>query len=313
MASDLSGSVRSAERPAPTRRPEDSVPAGGTRRVEAGLDALETAAAGPARRGAWQVFTRSVLPPVVFLAALVGVWELVYLAGVKPSYALPGPAAVARVFWETVQDGRALEAVWTSVSRGAVGFAMSLVIGTLLGLAMWASRWLRAAVGPIVSGLQSLPSVAWVPAAIIWFQLSNAAIYTVVLLGAVPSIANGLLSGFKQVPPLFDRVGRVLGLSAFGRVRLVLLPAALPGYLGGLRQGWAFAWRSLMAAELITYSPSLGQGLGQLLNIGRELSQMSLVITSIALILVVGVAIELLVFAPLERRVLQTRGLTTGR
>jgi NitT/TauT family transport system permease protein len=313
MASDLSGSVRSAERPAPTRRPEDSVPAGGTRRIEAGLDALDTAAAGPARRGAWQVFTRSVLPPVVFLAALVGVWELVYLAGVKPSYALPGPAAVARVFWETVQDGRALEAVWTSVSRGAVGFAMSLVIGTLLGLAMWASRWLRAAVGPIVSGLQSLPSVAWVPAAIIWFQLSNAAIYTVVLLGAVPSIANGLLSGFKQVPPLFDRVGRVLGLSAFGRVRLVLLPAALPGYLGGLRQGWAFAWRSLMAAELITYSPSLGQGLGQLLNIGRELSQMSLVITSIALILVVGVAIELLVFAPLERRVLQTRGLTTGR
>ena len=99
-------------------------------------------------------------------------------------------------------------------------------------------------------------------------------------------------------------------LSALGRIRYVLLPAALPGYLGGLRQGWAFAWRSLMAAELITYSPSLGQGLGQLLNIGRELSQMSLVITSITLILVVGVAIELLVFAPLERRVLVRRGLT---
>src|SRR3954451_14314908 len=92
----------------------------------------------------------------------------------------------------------------------------------------------------------------------------------VCLLGAVPSIANGLLTGMKQVPPLFDRVGRVLGLSAVGRVRHVLLPAALPGYLGGLRQGWAFAWRSLMAAELITYSPKLGQGLGQLLNIGRE-------------------------------------------
>jgi NitT/TauT family transport system permease protein len=313
MASDLSASVRSAERPQAHPTPEQPGPRAGTRSVEAGLDALDAAGHGPARRGAGYVFTHSVLPPIVFLAALVGVWQLVYVAGVKPSYALPGPAAVAKVFWETVQDGRALEAVWTSVSRGAVGFAMSLVIGTLLGLAMWASRWLRAAVGPIVSGLQSLPSVAWVPAAIIWFQLSNAAIYTVVLLGAVPSIANGLLSGFKQVPPLYDRVGRVLGLSAFGRIRHVLLPAALPGYLGGLRQGWAFAWRSLMAAELITYSPSLGQGLGQLLNIGRELSQMSLVITSIALILVVGVAIELLVFAPLERRVLHTRGLTTGR
>ena len=283
------------------------------RAVVAGLDRLETAAAAPGGPGVGRRLARSVLPPVVFLAALVGVWQLAYVLELKPPYALPGPADVASTFWETVQDGRAGEAIWTSLSRGAVGFALSLVIGTLLGLAMWGSRWLRAAIGPIVSGLQSLPSVAWVPAAIIWFQLSNAAIYTVVLLGAVPSIANGLLTGMRQVPPLFDRVGRVLGLSAIGRVRHVLLPAALPGYLGGLRQGWAFAWRSLMAAELITYSPKLGQGLGQLLNIGRELSQMSLVITSIVLILVVGVAIELLVFAPLERGLLNRRGLTTAR
>jgi NitT/TauT family transport system permease protein len=280
------------------------------RSVVAGLDALDAGPQLPPRPGPGRVFVRSVLPPIVFLAALVGVWQLAFEAGVKPSYALPSPAKVGEVFWGTVQDGRAVEAIWTSLSRGAVGFAMSLVIGTLLGLAMWWSRWLRAAVGPIVSGLQSLPSVAWVPAAIIWFGLSNAAIYTVVLLGAVPSIANGLLGGMKQVPPLFDRVGRVLGLSSLARTRYVLLPAALPGYLGGLRQGWAFAWRSLMAAELITYSPALGQGLGQLLNLGRELSQMSLVITSITLILVVGVAIELLLFAPLERRVLNRRGLT---
>jgi NitT/TauT family transport system permease protein len=278
--------------------------------VVAGLDALDAGPQLPPRPGPGRVFVRSVLPPIVFLAAVVVVWQLAYEAGIKPPYALPSPAKVWEVFWATVQSGRAAEAIWTSLSRGAVGFAMSLVIGTLLGLAMWWSRWLRAAIGPIVSGLQSLPSVAWVPAAIIWFGLSNAAIYTVVLLGAVPSIANGLLSGMKQVPPLFDRVGRVLGLSSLARTRYVLLPAALPGYLGGLRQGWAFAWRSLMAAELITYSPALGQGLGQLLNLGRELSQMSLVITSITLILVVGVAIELLLFAPLERRVLHRRGLT---
>ena len=282
----------------------------GTRAVEAGLDALDSAPSLPAGPSLGKRFVRSVLPPIVFLAALVGVWQVAYSSGVKPSYALPSPSDVAQTFWETVQDGRAFDAIWTSLSRGAVGFGLSLVIGTALGLAMWWSRWLRAGIGPIVSGLQSLPSVAWVPAAIIWFGLTNGAIYTVVLLGAVPSIANGLLSGMKQVPPLFDRVGRVLGLSALGRTRHVLLPAALPGYLGGLRQGWAFAWRSLTAAELITYSPQLGQGLGQLLNIGRELSQMSLVITSIALILAVGIAIELLVFAPLERRVLVRRGLT---
>jgi NitT/TauT family transport system permease protein len=299
MASDLQRLGRS-----PGEVPQED------RSVVAGLDALESTAQLPPKPGPGRIFVRSVLPPIVFLVLLVGVWQLAFMAEIKPPYALPSPAKVWESFWTAVQEGRAAEAIWTSLSRGGIGFAMSLVIGTLLGLAMWWSRWLRAAIGPIVSGLQSLPSVAWVPAAIIWFGLTDAAIYTVVLLGAVPSIANGLLTGMKQVPPLFDRVGRVLGLSAIARTRYVLLPAALPGYLGGLRQGWAFAWRSLMAAELITYSPALGQGLGQLLNLGRELSQMSLVITSIGLILIVGVAIELLVFAPLERRVLNRRGLT---
>jgi NitT/TauT family transport system permease protein len=301
MASDLLRSRRAVVA-------ESRAPA--TDDVVAGLDALGSTPQLPPRPSLGRRFVRTLLPPIVFFAGLIGVWQLVYMAGLKPPYALPSPAKVAETFWETVVDGRAAEAIWTSVSRGAIGFAMSLVIGTLLGLAMWSSSWLRRAIGPTVSGLQSLPSVAWVPAAIIWFGLTDAAIYMVVLFGAVPSIANGLVSGMKQVPPLFDRVGRVLGLSALGRIRYVLLPAALPGYLGGLRQGWAFAWRSLMAAELITFAPSLGLGLGQLLNVGRELSQMSLVITAIVLILLVGLAIELLVFAPLERRVLVRRGLT---
>src|SRR3954454_17762298 len=134
------------------------------------LDALDAAPQGPPAPGPWKVSVRSVLPPIVFLACVVAVWQLAYVAEIKPPYALPSPADVAETFWATVQAGRASEAIWTSLSRGAVGFAMSLVIGTLLGLAMWGSRWLRAAIGPIVSGLQSLPSVAWVPAAIIWFQ-----------------------------------------------------------------------------------------------------------------------------------------------
>jgi NitT/TauT family transport system permease protein len=259
------------------------------------------------------VFVRSVLPPLVAVAAFIVLWQLAYSSELKPSYALPSPLDVLHTFGQTVRDGRAWDAISISVTRGAVGFLASLVVGTVLGLAMWRSRWLRAALGPFVSGLQSLPSVAWVPAAIIWFGLSDAAIYAVVLLGAVPSIANGLLAGFDQVPPLLDRVGRVLGLGTAGRIRYVLLPAALPGYLAGLKQGWAFSWRSLMAAELITYSPALGIGLGQQLNMGRELNAMDLVIASIFLILVVGVAIELLVFAPVERRVLRARGLTVAQ
>src|SRR6185295_14547447 len=147
--------------------------------------------------------------------------------------------------------GDLAEGVSNSLRRGGLGFLASLAIGTPLGLFIARVRPVRRAIGPLISGLQSLPSVAWVPAAIIWFGLSDAAIYAVVLLGAVPSIANGLLAGFDQVPPLLDKVGRVLGLSTIGRIRHVLLPAALPGYLAGLKQGWAFSWRSLMAAELI--------------------------------------------------------------
>ncbi|MBV8995171.1 MAG: ABC transporter permease [Pseudonocardiales bacterium] len=290
----------------------ESLHADATRAFEAGLDALE-APAPPPRPGPAKVFVRSVLPPIVAVAAFIALWQLAYSAGIKPSYALPSPLDVFQAFGQTLRDGRAWEAVSISVSRGAEGFAASVVVGTVLGLAMWQSRWLRTALGPFVSSLQSLPSIAWVPAAIIWFGLSDAAIYAVVLLGAVPSIANGLLAGFDQVPPLLDKVGRVLGLGTAGRIRHVLLPAALPGYLAGLKQGWAFSWRSLMGAELITYSPALGMGLGQLLDVGRELNAMDLVIASIALILIVGVAIELLVFAPLERRVLRARGLTVAR
>ena len=291
---------------------EDTTRTDDRRVFEAGLDALE-APTPPPRPGPGTVFLRSVLPPLVAVAGFIALWQLAYNAGIKPSYALPSPLEVVATFGQTVRDGRAWTAVSISVSRGVMGFVASVAVGTALGLAMWRSRWLRAAIGPFVSGLQSLPSVAWVPAAIIWFGLSDAAIYAVVLLGAVPSIASGLLAGFDQVPPLLDKVGRVLGLTTAGRIRHVLLPAALPGYLAGLKQGWAFSWRSLMAAELITYSPALGIGLGQQLNIGRELNAMDLVIASVFLILVIGVAIELLVFAPLERRVLRARGLTAAR
>ncbi|HWM40562.1 MAG TPA: ABC transporter permease subunit, partial [Streptomyces sp.] len=131
----------------------------------------------------------------------------------------------------------------------------------------------------------------------------------VVLLGAVPSIANGTISGIDQVPPLYLRVGKVLGARGLTTARHILMPAALPGYLGGLKQGWAFSWRSLMAAELIATSPELGAGLGQLLETGRAYQDMSLVLGAILLILLVGIGIELLIFAPLERRVLRQRGL----
>ena len=275
--------------------------------LEAGLDALESHQR--ARVPRWRRTVSSVWPPAVAVALLLGAWELAYRAGVKPPYALPSPADVGLVILAQLRDGTLLGAIETSVTRGALGFLIALAIGTPLGLLVGRVRVVRRAIGPILSGLQSLPSVAGVPASIIFFGLGEAAIYAVVLLGAVPSIANGMISGIDQVPPLYLRVGRVLGARGLSTARFVLLPAVLPAYLAGLRQGWAFSWRSLMAAELIVSSPELGLGLGQLLDQGRLLSDMSLVFAGILGILVVGIAVELCLFAPLEKRVLRRRGL----
>lgn len=275
--------------------------------LEAGLDALETreVARAPRARRAWS----ATWPPLVFVALLIGVWQAVCTAEVLPSYRLPSPGLTLTALREQWDSGDLQHAVWNSVSRGALGFAASLVLGTALGLVVGRVKPVRRAVGPILSGLQSLPSVAWVPAAILWFGPNSTTIYFVVLLGAVPSIANGMISGLDQVPPLFVRVGWVLGARRFTLARHVLLPAALPGYVGGMRQGWAFSWRSLMAAELVARTPELGLGVGQLLDLSRQNADIAGVVAGVFTILVIGIAIELCLFAPLERSVLRRRGL----
>ncbi|WPO70601.1 MULTISPECIES: ABC transporter permease [unclassified Streptomyces] len=277
--------------------------------LEAGLDALETTA-GPTRTPVRQVLTQKVLPPLTAVLLVLVVWQvLVSFKVVDDPSKLPSPSAV----WDEVRtawlQGTLLDYIWTSVSRGLLGFLLALAIGTPLGLIVARVRFIRAAIGPILSGLQSLPSVAWVPPAVLWLGLNNQMMYAVILLGAVPSIANGLVSGVDQVPPLFLRAGRTLGATGLRHTWHIVLPAALPGYLAGLKQGWAFSWRSLMAAEIIASSPELGVGLGQLLENGRNASSMPMIFLAIFLILIVGIAIDLLIFSPLERRVLRGRGL----
>ncbi|MEV6314346.1 ABC transporter permease [Streptomyces sp. NPDC051776] len=275
--------------------------------LEAGLDALDTVQVR--RTPLRQALVQKVLPPVVAVALVIVVWQLLVRAQVTEAYKLPAPSAV----WESVRElwlqGELFSVVWTSISRGLSGFLLALAIGTPLGLLVARVRFVRAAIGPILSGLQSLPSVAWVPPAVIWLGLNDSMMYAVILLGAVPSIANGLVSGVDQVPPLFLRAGRTLGASGLRGTWHVVMPAALPGYLAGLKQGWAFSWRSLMAAEIIASSPDLGLGLGQLLENGRNNADMPGVFLAIILILIVGIAIDLLLFSPLERLVLRNRGL----
>ncbi|MCQ8832502.1 ABC transporter permease [Streptomyces malaysiensis] len=275
--------------------------------LEAGLDALD--AVQTKRVSPVEVLVQKVLPPIVAVAVVLAVWKVLVLAKVTADYKLPDPGRVWDALHQLWLEGELFDIVWTSVSRGLFGFVIALAIATPLGLVVARVKFIRAGIGPILSGLQSLPSVAWVPPAVIWLGLNDQMMYTVILLGAVPSIANGLVAGIDQVPPLFLRAGRTLGARGLVSARHILLPAALPGYVAGLKQGWAFSWRSLMAAEIIAKSPDLGLGLGQYLENQRNNSDMAGVLLGILMILVVGIAIELLIFAPIERRVLRSRGL----
>ncbi|MFD7326619.1 ABC transporter permease [Streptomyces sp. NPDC059875] len=275
--------------------------------LEAGLDALD--AVQVRRTPVREVLVKKVLPPVVAVLLVLLVWQLLVVAEVTDESKLPAPSAV----WDSVTtmwlEGTLLEVLWTSVSRALLGFLMALAIGTPLGLLVARVKFVRAAIGPVLAGLQSLPSVAWVAPAVLWIGLNDSMMYAVILLGAVPSIANGLVAGVDQVPPLFLRAGRTLGATGLKGAWHIVMPAALPGYLAGLKQGWAFSWRSLMAAEIIASSPDLGLGLGQLLENGRNNFDMPGIFLAIILILLVGVAIDLLIFSPLERAVLRRRGL----
>ncbi|GAA1191864.1 NitT/TauT family transport system permease protein [Kitasatospora gansuensis] len=275
--------------------------------VGAGLDALD--AVVTQRTPLLTVLRQKALPPLVAVALVLGVWQLAFNLELTDEYKLPSPGMVWAALADLWSQGTLFSIVWTSLWRGLSGFVAAVVIGTPIGLLVAQVKPVRAAIGPILSGLQSLPSVAWVPAAVIWLGVNPSTMYAVILLGAVPSVANGLVAGIDQVPPLLLRAGRTMGATGLSRARHVLLPGALPGYLAGLKQGWAFSWRSLMAAELIAASPDLGVGLGRFLENQREFNDMSGVLLGIILILLVGVAIDLLFFSPLERRVLRNRGL----
>jgi NitT/TauT family transport system permease protein len=203
-------------------------------------------------------------PKLLAIALAIGFWQAVVWSGWKPDYLLPGPGETFARLWEAMlePEGRLWEALGNTIRRGVFGFMVALVLGSLLGIAV--SRWrvLRAGIGSMITGLQTMPSVAWFPLALLLFGLTESAITFVIVLGAAPSIANGIISGIDEVPPNLLRAGHMLGARGVDRYRYVVLPAALPSYVSGLKQGWAFSWRSLLAGELLVKVP-LGDGAGQ--------------------------------------------------
>ncbi|ALG29200.1 MULTISPECIES: ABC transporter permease [Glutamicibacter] len=252
----------------------------------------------------------AVVAPLLTVVVLISLWQIISWASPLREDLFPGPLAVAQKLPQLLSDGSLLSAVGTSLFRAISGFAIAVVVATPVALLLAHQPLLRKGVGPLVSAMQVLPSIAWVPAAIILFGLSDATIYTVLLLGAIPSIINGLLAGIDMIPAQYKALSKVLGASKWEHVMHIELPAAMPGYVAGLRQGWAFAWRSLMAAELIAVGGSLALGVGSLLQRGRDLADLPLVMLVILTILLVGVLIELVFFAPIERKLLRDRGMS---
>lgn len=247
-----------------------------------------------------------IWPSVVLVSVLVGIWWLLSATGAVSPRDLPSPATVGHKLVRRISTGVFLDEALHSLIRLAFGMAVAGVIGTLVGVAMAAMRTFQRGVGALVVGLQAMPPIAWLPLAILWFGFNERAVVFVTILGAFPAIAMATAAAVRQVSPLLVRAGRTLGAEGWALYRHVIVPAAIPGYVQGLRQGWVFAWRSLLAAEIIIRG---GIGLGHALTkAGGHLDAAS-VLALMIVVFVIGILIDT-AFAALDRRVRSKRGLT---
>lgn len=243
---------------------------------------------------------------VGFLVALVLIWEAVARMALVPAYLLPGPSDVVAATLKKVVDGTLFISVGASMGRMLVGYAISVVFGLVLGFLV-AQSWLaKQTIGTLVLAFQSLPSVCWLPFALIWVGLNEQAIIVVIILGALFSIAVSTENAIRNIPPIYSRVGRTLGAKGWVLSRDIYFYAALPELIGGLKVGWTFAWRSLMAAELIRSDIF---GIGHMLEVGRQFNDMGLMFGAILTILALGVTVDKLVFGRWEKSVRKRWGL----
>jgi NitT/TauT family transport system permease protein len=248
--------------------------------------------------------TREVGPPLAGVVSLIAIWWIVS-ALVSPA-SLPSPATVWTAFLHGMSDGTIPTAAGKTMLRLAFSFATAIVLGTLIGVGLALNEFARRSIRPIVVALQIMPFIAWLPLAVVWFGSNERAVVFVAVVGAFPSMTLATMSSMRQVPPLLRRAGRTLGAEGWALYRHVIFPAALPGYIGGLQQAWGFAWKALMASELIVTAAG-ATGLGQLL--ARRQSDVPALLAALAVIVAIGVLVDYLIFNRLDRRVRRRRGL----
>jgi NitT/TauT family transport system permease protein len=243
---------------------------------------------------------KRTLRALIFFAVAVAAWEAVCRAGWWSPVLVPSPASVARYLWSALLDGTLLGAAAVTLKRLLLGYLFGLVLGLPLGLLTARFKLLNDTLGLVSLGLQTLPSVCWVPLALLWFGQTEAAMFFVVVMGTLWSVIIATDNGVRNVPPIYARAARTMGSRGLHTWLHVMLPASLPFVVTGMKQGWAFAWRSLMAAEIYVTILS-GFGLGHLLHYGRELNAMEQVIGIMLVIIAIGLLADKVLFSPWER------------
>src|SRR5262245_10802650 len=240
------------------------------------------------------------LTAALFFAGLVYLWHMLVVLKVWSPVLLPDPKSVWDYLRSAVDDRTLFEALWVTMKRLLIGYVVGVIAGIPLGLLTARFQAAHDTIGVLALGLQTLPSVCWVPLALLWFGQTEMAMLFVVVMGTVWSVVISTDNGVRAVPPIFSRAALTMGSKGLHMWFKVILPAALPFIVSGVKQGWAFAWRSLMAAEIYV-TILTGFGLGHLLHYGRELSAMEQVIGIMIVIVVIGLLADKILFAPWER------------
>ncbi len=242
---------------------------------------------------------------LAFYAVLVGIWALIARLHIWPPYIVPPPSDVYAALRDGFEDHSLLIAIGVSSRHMLLGYGISVILGMFLGIALAANQYLEQTVGGLLVSLQSMPSICWLPLAVLWFGLSENAILFVIVMGSTLSVTISMETGRKQMPKIYSMAGRNLGARKWNLFYHVLLPASMPYIITGLKQGWAFAWRSLFAGEML----SLSLGLGQRLNAGRDNNDMPQVIAVMILIIAIGYIVDGWFFRSVERRLQHKWGL----
>jgi NitT/TauT family transport system permease protein len=242
---------------------------------------------------------RTISSTAFFLVLLLS-WEVASRSGLYSPVLIPSPLNVFEYLWQSGMDGTLWTATLVTMKRLLIGYGIGLLFGVPLGLLTARSRIMQDTLGLLALGVQTLPSVCWVPLALLWFGQSEAAMLFVVVMGTLWSVIIATSDGVRAMPPIYLRAARTMGSSGLHTWVKVILPASLPYLVGGMKQGWAFAWRSLMAAEIFV-TILTGFGLGQLLQYGRELLAMDQVVAVMAIIIVIGLLADRILFSPWER------------